>query len=60
MPIWLLADPNNIYTWHSQPLPTDKLDFRHHDYKEMRKVSPPDPAALAQGRGVSVPLREGT
>ncbi|KAF1481089.1 putative carboxypeptidase X1, partial [Eudyptula minor novaehollandiae] len=31
-------DPNNIYSWHSQPLPTDKLDFRHHNYKEMRKV----------------------
>ncbi|NXS69763.1 CPXM1 carboxypeptidase, partial [Pandion haliaetus] len=31
-------DPNNIYAWHSQPLPTDKLDFRHHNYKEMRKV----------------------
>ncbi|XP_064007321.1 probable carboxypeptidase X1 [Pogoniulus pusillus] len=33
-----MPDPNNIYTWHSQPLPTDKLDFRHHDYKEMRKL----------------------
>ncbi|XP_029862382.1 LOW QUALITY PROTEIN: probable carboxypeptidase X1 [Aquila chrysaetos chrysaetos] len=33
-----LPDPNNIYTWQSQPLPTDKLDFRHHNYKEMRKL----------------------
>ncbi|KAM6345502.1 putative carboxypeptidase X1 [Podargus strigoides] len=33
-----LPDPNNIYAWHSQPLPTDKLDFRHHNYKEMRKL----------------------
>ncbi|KAM6268081.1 putative carboxypeptidase X1 [Spheniscus humboldti] len=33
-----LPDPNNIYSWHSQPLPTDKLDFRHHNYKEMRKL----------------------
>ncbi|KAK2511404.1 Cpxm1 [Columba guinea] len=33
-----LPDPNNIYTWHSPPPPTDKLDFRHHNYKEMRKL----------------------
>ncbi|XP_063192363.1 probable carboxypeptidase X1 [Chroicocephalus ridibundus] len=33
-----LPDPNNIYAWDSQPLPTDKLDFRHHNYKEMRKL----------------------
>ncbi|KFQ96043.1 putative carboxypeptidase X1, partial [Nipponia nippon] len=33
-----LPDPNNIHSWHSQPLPTDKLDFRHHNYKEMRKL----------------------
>ncbi|XP_065693510.2 probable carboxypeptidase X1 isoform X2 [Patagioenas fasciata] len=33
-----LPDPNNIYAWHSPPPPTDKLDFRHHNYKEMRKL----------------------
>ncbi|XP_054028425.1 probable carboxypeptidase X1 [Dryobates pubescens] len=33
-----VPDPNNIYAWHSQPVPTDKLDFRHHNYKEMRKL----------------------
>ncbi|KAM6429716.1 putative carboxypeptidase X1 [Rhynochetos jubatus] len=32
-----LPDPNTIH-WHSQPPPTDKLDFRHHNYKEMRKL----------------------
>ncbi|XP_009883935.1 PREDICTED: probable carboxypeptidase X1 [Charadrius vociferus] len=32
------TNPNNIYAWDSQPLPTDKLDFRHHNYKEMRKL----------------------
>ncbi|KAI6069781.1 putative carboxypeptidase X1 [Aix galericulata] len=33
-----LPDPNNIYYWPSDPVPTDKLDFRHHNYKEMRKL----------------------
>uniref|UniRef100_A0A8C3RY66 Carboxypeptidase X, M14 family member 1 n=1 Tax=Chelydra serpentina TaxID=8475 RepID=A0A8C3RY66_CHESE len=33
-----LPDPNNIYSWENEPVPTDKLDFRHHDYKEMRKL----------------------
>ncbi|XP_065490603.1 probable carboxypeptidase X1 [Caloenas nicobarica] len=33
-----LPDPNNIYAWHGPPPPTDKLDFRHHNYKEMRKL----------------------
>ncbi|XP_059577189.1 probable carboxypeptidase X1 isoform X2 [Alligator mississippiensis] len=32
-----LPDPNNIY-WESPPVPTDPLDFRHHNYKEMRKL----------------------
>lgn len=43
----LPADPNNIYYWPSDPVPTDKLDFRHHNYKEMRKVP---------GAGGSAPL----
>ncbi|NXU29554.1 CPXM1 carboxypeptidase, partial [Thalassarche chlororhynchos] len=42
-------DPNNIYSWHSQPLPTDKLDFRHHNYKEMRKVPSLQPRRGAGG-----------
>ncbi|POI21320.1 hypothetical protein CIB84_014933, partial [Bambusicola thoracicus] len=33
-----VPDPNNIYQWPEQPMPTDKLDFRHHNYKEMRKL----------------------
>ncbi|XP_065606327.1 probable carboxypeptidase X1 [Cyrtonyx montezumae] len=33
-----LPDPNNIYQWPHDPVPTDKLDFRHHNYKEMRKL----------------------
>ncbi|KAM9378008.1 putative carboxypeptidase X1 [Phaethornis superciliosus] len=33
-----LPDPNNAYTWPRQSLPTDPLDFRHHNYKEMRKL----------------------
>ncbi|NXJ96843.1 CPXM1 carboxypeptidase, partial [Corythaixoides concolor] len=49
-------DPNNIYAWHSEPPPTDKLDFRHHNYKEMRKVPDPQPR---RGAGVSAPLGMG-
>uniref|UniRef100_A0A3Q0T1B8 Carboxypeptidase X, M14 family member 1 n=1 Tax=Amphilophus citrinellus TaxID=61819 RepID=A0A3Q0T1B8_AMPCI len=30
------TDPNQIYPWQTEP--TDKLDFRHHNYKEMRKL----------------------
>ncbi|XP_069043057.1 probable carboxypeptidase X1 isoform X2 [Lepisosteus oculatus] len=33
-----LPDPNNIYTWESEQGSVDKLDFRHHNYKEMRKL----------------------
>ncbi|XP_052523166.1 probable carboxypeptidase X1 [Tympanuchus pallidicinctus] len=33
-----MPDPNNIYQWPNEPAPTDKLDFRHHNYKEMRKL----------------------
>ncbi|XP_056328452.1 probable carboxypeptidase X1 isoform X3 [Danio aesculapii] len=33
-----LADPNNIYPWQSEDGTQDKLDFRHHNYKEMRKL----------------------
>uniref|UniRef100_A0A8C9Y628 Carboxypeptidase X, M14 family member 1 n=1 Tax=Sander lucioperca TaxID=283035 RepID=A0A8C9Y628_SANLU len=34
-----LPDPNNIYAWQTQPTESkDKLDFRHHNYKEMRKL----------------------
>lgn len=54
VPTRLLADPNNIYAWDSQPLPTDKLDFRHHNYKEMRKV----PALQPQHGAGGGPRRE--
>ncbi|XP_075904167.1 putative carboxypeptidase X1 [Nelusetta ayraudi] len=33
-----LPDPNNPYPWQSEPELTDKLDFRHHNYNEMRKL----------------------
>uniref|UniRef100_A0A3Q3LWC1 Probable carboxypeptidase X1 n=1 Tax=Mastacembelus armatus TaxID=205130 RepID=A0A3Q3LWC1_9TELE len=34
-----LPDPNNIYPWQTEPTESkDKLDFRHHNYKEMRKL----------------------
>ncbi|XP_062991292.1 probable carboxypeptidase X1 [Elgaria multicarinata webbii] len=33
-----VPDPNNIYLWDDAPVTSDKLDFRHHNYKEMRKL----------------------
>ncbi|XP_071313711.1 probable carboxypeptidase X1 isoform X2 [Trachinotus anak] len=34
-----VPDPNNIYPWQTEPTESrDKLDFRHHNYKEMRKL----------------------
>uniref|UniRef100_A0A4W5NGY8 Carboxypeptidase X, M14 family member 1 n=1 Tax=Hucho hucho TaxID=62062 RepID=A0A4W5NGY8_9TELE len=34
-----LPDPNNIYAWQQTEQGTqDKLDFRHHNYKEMKKL----------------------
>nr|XP_033809892.1 probable carboxypeptidase X1 isoform X2 [Geotrypetes seraphini] len=32
-----LPDPNNIF-WEHEQQPTDKLEFKHHNYKEMRKL----------------------
>lgn len=32
-------DPNNVHVWQTDLTESkDKLDFRHHNYKEMRKV----------------------
>ncbi|KAF4092513.1 hypothetical protein AMELA_G00021860 [Ameiurus melas] len=33
-----LPDPNSIYQWQVEERTHDKLDFRHHNYKEMRKL----------------------
>ncbi|OCT99096.1 probable carboxypeptidase X1 [Xenopus laevis] len=33
-----LPDPNTVFMWEHEPQPTDKLDFKHHNYKEMRKL----------------------
>ncbi|XP_056239107.1 probable carboxypeptidase X1 isoform X2 [Seriola aureovittata] len=34
-----VPDPNNIYPWQTELAESrDKLDFRHHNYKEMRKL----------------------
>ncbi|XP_042326599.1 probable carboxypeptidase X1 isoform X1 [Sceloporus undulatus] len=33
-----VPDPNNIYLWDDLPVTNDKLDFRHHNYKDMRKL----------------------
>ncbi|XP_026802811.3 probable carboxypeptidase X1 isoform X2 [Pangasianodon hypophthalmus] len=34
----VLPDPNYIYEWQVEEKTQDKLDFRHHNYKEMRKL----------------------
>ncbi|KTG43153.1 hypothetical protein cypCar_00020878, partial [Cyprinus carpio] len=36
--IYVIKYPNNIYPWQSEEGTKDKLDFRHHNYKEMRKL----------------------
>ncbi|XP_073418927.1 probable carboxypeptidase X1 isoform X1 [Dendrobates tinctorius] len=33
-----LPDPNTVFMWEQEPQPTDKLEFKHHNYKEMRKL----------------------
>ncbi|XP_014327837.1 probable carboxypeptidase X1 isoform X2 [Xiphophorus maculatus] len=34
-----LPDPSNVYAWQTEPTESrDKLDFKHHNYKEMRKL----------------------
>ncbi|KAI1238062.1 hypothetical protein IHE44_0012773 [Lamprotornis superbus] len=51
-----VPDPNDAHTWHRPAPPESHLDFRHHNYKEMRKVPPP-PGALAWRGGGSVSPR---
>ncbi|XP_063781503.1 probable carboxypeptidase X1 [Pseudophryne corroboree] len=33
-----LPDPNTVFMWEQVQQPTDKLEFKHHNYKEMRKL----------------------
>ncbi|XP_063257364.1 probable carboxypeptidase X1 isoform X3 [Prinia subflava] len=33
-----LPDPSDAHAWHPPPPPEPQLDFRHHNYKEMRKL----------------------
>ncbi|XP_039607813.1 probable carboxypeptidase X1 [Polypterus senegalus] len=33
-----VPDPNNIYMWETDQGSIDNLDFRHHNYSEMRKL----------------------
>ncbi|CAN2388343.1 zinc ion binding [Pristimantis euphronides] len=33
-----LPDPNTVFMWEEVKQPTDKLEFKHHNYKEMRKL----------------------
>ncbi|XP_029450798.1 probable carboxypeptidase X1 [Rhinatrema bivittatum] len=33
-----LPDPNNIFLWENEQQSTDKLEFKHHNHKEMRKL----------------------
>ena len=36
--IFLSLDPNNYYHRRNEMTTTDDLDFKHHNYKEMRQV----------------------
>lgn len=38
--MFLSPDPNNYYHRRNEMTTTDDLDFRHHNYKEMRQVRP--------------------
>lgn len=38
--IFLFLDPNNYYHRRNEMTTTDDLDFKHHNYKEMRQVRP--------------------
>lgn len=38
--VFLSLDPNNYYHRRNEMTTTDDLDFKHHNYKEMRQVSP--------------------
>lgn len=33
-----ITDPNNYYHRRNEMMTTDNLDFKHHNYKEMRQV----------------------
>ncbi|XP_041329775.1 probable carboxypeptidase X1 [Pyrgilauda ruficollis] len=33
-----VPDPSDAHAWHSPAPPESQLDFRHHNYKEMRKL----------------------
>jgi len=35
---FLFSDPNNYYHRRNEMTTTDNLDFKHHNYKEMRQV----------------------
>ncbi|XP_035280903.1 probable carboxypeptidase X1 [Anguilla anguilla] len=34
----VLPEPKNVYTWEAEKGSKDDLDFKHHNYKEMRKL----------------------
>lgn len=36
--LFLFSDPNNYYHRRNEMTTTDNLDFKHHNYKEMRQV----------------------
>lgn len=36
--LFLFPDPNNYYHRRNEMTTTDNLDFKHHNYKEMRQV----------------------
>lgn len=56
--LFLFSDPNNYYHRRNEMTTTDNLDFKHHNYKEMRQVgkeagaSPPGYDEWVQAYGI--------
>ncbi|NXP29793.1 CPXM2 protein, partial [Scytalopus superciliaris] len=52
-------DPNNYYHRRNEMTTTDNLDFKHHNYKEMRQVGKEAGGRRVEGAGVSALLQSG-
>ncbi|NWR31260.1 CPXM2 protein, partial [Tachuris rubrigastra] len=52
-------DPNNYYHRRNEMTTTDNLDFKHHNYKEMRQVGKEDGGWRVEGAGFLALLESG-
>ncbi|NXM25919.1 CPXM2 protein, partial [Oxyruncus cristatus] len=52
-------DPNNYYHRRNEMMTTDNLDFKHHNYKEMRQVGKEAGGWRVEGAGFSALLESG-